>query len=427
MSDAVATGTVTFEDGGTVSTMATDGTSFELVVPPGAVAEDTEITVTPLADVEGITAEPGVVHAVQLEPEGQIFFELARLTITPAVPIPVAEQLVIEAAGDGSDPGPALIDPTSEEIVVLLDHFTVAAVAQVTPQQRATFLLKSAANSAKRLQREVAARIGAERERQLLGTSEGEGTPDISDLTEQFESEVLAKLEQAANLTCAGVMTYIRTVIGHERALQLLGLSEADEAASQQRIADAGIAMEARYQECEQQAIEECQAAKDSVILMRFWLGMEKVADPDRAKSICEPEGYQFAFSGTGTGRDLGYPVPIEWQFWGLLCEGTEEWRVWEIFEGVAGSSRTGPPTDSNSVPYLITFDENGSMTSVSWVNGVFPTTLSGNTLALSPGDAPTTVTARLNAGAGVPMLTVTAPVEPADGTIASCEPATAP
>jgi len=82
-------------------------------------------------------------------------------------------------------------------------------------------------------------------------------------------------------------------------------------------------------------------------------------------------------------------------------------------------------------VPYVVTFEENGSMSSISWeiLGGNIPqgTTASGNTFALSPGDAPTTVTAQLNAGAGVQMLAITAPIEPADGTIANCEPSTAP
>lgn len=46
--DAATTGTVTLEDGGIISATARDGTTFELVVPAEAVAEDTEITMTPL-------------------------------------------------------------------------------------------------------------------------------------------------------------------------------------------------------------------------------------------------------------------------------------------------------------------------------------------------------------------------------------------
>lgn len=145
----------------------------------------------------------------------------------------------------------------------------------------------------------------------------------------------------------------------------------------------------------------------------------------DLKKNITEcGEGYQFEFGGTGTGFDLGHPVPVEWQYWGLLCEGSTEWRIWEDFDGVQGGSTTGPPSNSASVPYLVTFDEEGSMTGVSWdiLGGSVPTTASGNTFGLSPGDSPTTVTAQLNAGAGVDMITVTAPVEPADGTIAECD-----
>ena len=429
-SDASASGTVTFADGGSVSAEGSDGTTFELVFPAEAVARDTEITITPLADVEGVTAEPGVVHAVQLEPEGEMFFKFLRLTIVPATEIPVEEQLMFDAAGDGSDPGPALVDPTSEEIVILLDHFTVEGVARVTPQQRAVFLRKSAENSRTRLGRELAARVGAERERQLLGTAEGAG-PDISDLNEAFEREVIDTLRQAAELSCDGLVTYLRTVIGHERGLQLLGLSEADEAASLQRINDAVSAMQARYEECEQEAIAQCQADEDPDVLVEFWLRMERPPDRARAEEICEPKGLQFEFTGEGVGQDANFGSDfVTWHYWGLLCEGSEEWKIWLDVDSSAGQSTfTGPPGEDPYGPMIAVFGEDGVMTDSSWpglgANDFLALSTrgpSGETLARTPPDAPTEVT--LTMPAGEELLTDTAPVVPADGTIPGCEPA---
>lgn len=422
---AVAEALVTYEAGGLVSATAADGTTFALAVPPAAVPGDTQIRMTPLTEVRGVTDPPGAVHAVQLEPEGLLLFEFARLTITPAAPIPVGEQMAFEAAGDGANPAPAIVDPGSEPIVLLLEHFSVGGVAQATPAQRATFLQKSASNAERRIAGEVRERLSEERQRQLLGGSDG-GTPDLSDLTSEFEREVVDKRKQAAALSCDAVMLYLRTVISFERQLQLLGLSAADEAASLARVASAVAAMDARYQECEKEAIAKCQAAKDHKILISFWLAMERPADPDRAKQTCEPQGYQFEMIGTGTGYDTGYPVPIEWEVWGLLCKGSEEWKIWENFEGVQGSSSTGGPRDPGAVPYLVKFDEQGAMTGISWapLGGNIPqgTTASGNTFQLLPGDRPTTVAANLNAGAGVPALRVTAPVKPADGSFGTCE-----
>ena len=328
-SDASAQGTVTLADGGTLSVTAADGTTFELVVPAMAVAEDTQIRMTPLTDVRGVTTEEGIVHAVQLEPEGQVFFDVARLTITPATPIAVADQLMFEAAGDGSDPGPALIDPSSEPIVILLDHFTVRGVAEVTPQQRALFLRKSAENSERRLQREAAAATQAETLRELLGTSDDGGLEALAEeherLMDEYDSEVVDKLRQAAMLSCEGLNIYIRTMIGAERQrVLLLGESEADTAAMNTRISAALDVMTARYDECEKEAIAACTAAKDPAILVEFWLAMERPADPDRAELICEPQGYQFEFSGSGTGNDGTGPVQVTWHVWGLLCEGNE-------------------------------------------------------------------------------------------------------
>lgn len=72
--------------------------------------------------------------------------------------------------------------------------------------------------------------------------------------------------------------------------------------------------------------------------------------------------------------------------------------------------------------PYLVTFNENGSMTGISQpLTGVLPGITGGGTsFGLSPGDSPTTVNAIVPAGET--RIPVSAPVEPADGTIESCD-----
>lgn len=414
--------TVTAADGGTQSATAADGSRFELAVPAGAVLEDTMIRMTPLSDVQGLG--DGAVHAVQLEPEGLLLTELARLTIVPAAPIPVADQLMFEASGDGADPALALIDPASKPIVILLEHFSIGGVASVTPQQRATFLEKSAGNAERRISAEVRSRIGEQRVREFTGQGDNDAVDIadlISDLQAEFEREVVDKRRQAAASSCEAIGSYLRTVIGFERQLQLLGATDAAEAASLARITDAITAMEARYTECEKAAITKCQAGPDPDILVSFWTVMGRPADPDRAQKLCDPKGYQFELSGSGPGLDNVFDgqVTITYHYWGLLCEGSDEWKIWEDYEHptISGSGNAA------SVPYLATFGNNGSITGIRWpVFSELPgTTFPGTVIALSPGDPPATVRVIMQAGRGT-TIPVSAPVVPADGSIAPCD-----
>ena len=298
-SGASASATVTAEDGGIVSATAADGTTFELDVPAEALAGEVEITMTPLTAVEGLGTEPGVVHAVQLEPEGQVFFDFLRLTITPADAIAVEEQVMFEAVGDGSEPIAALVDPDAEEVVVLVDHFTVEGVARFTPDQRALFMRKSAENAERRIRDQVGERLQGERREVLVEGAEGQ-MPDLTDLLDEWQREVVDKRREAASLSCQELQNYVGAALGFERQIQLLGASDDGEAASLERIREAVAFAQARYDECEKEAIARCQEADDSAILVAFWLSMERSADRDRAKQICEPSGFVLEFTGSG-------------------------------------------------------------------------------------------------------------------------------
>ncbi len=414
---------VTAADGGSQSATAADGSRFELAVPAGAVLEDTMIRMTPLGDVRGLG--DGAVHAVQLEPEGLLLTELARLTIVPAAPIPDADQLMFEASGDGADPALALIDPVSRPIVILLEHFSIGGVASVTPQQRAIFLEKSASNAERRINTELRSRAGEERVRVLTGQGDNDAvniSDLISDLQAEFEREVVDKRRQAAAASCEAIGSYLRTVIGFERQLQLLGMTDAGEAASLARITDVITAMEARYTECEKAAITKCQAGPDPDILVSFWTVMGRPADPDRAEKLCDPKGYQFELSGLGAAVGLvNDPWIIDYHYWGLLCEGSDEWQIWEQYARGPGQGTLIPGTKTL---HLVTFDANGAMAGISvpgW--GELPGfTVNGTVFELSPGDSPTTISAVIPAFNNPPVIFASAPVVPADGSIAPCD-----
>jgi hypothetical protein len=395
-SDAAATGTVTLDEGGTITATATDGTTFELAVPAEAVAGDTEITLTPLADIGGIDA--GAAHAVLLEPDGLEFHELARLTITPAEPIPVEEQLMFEAAGDGASPTLALVDPASEPIVILLDHFSVAGIATADEQQRAAFLEKSAADAAERLARQVRARIAAERVRQLLGTADEESNSVAADALEdiraEYEREVLEKRRQAGEESCRALRTYVQSVISWERQLQLVGTSDADAEASGARIAAALAFAQQRYDECEQEAIAACDEADDPQILIDFWMWMDFPVNKARADELCRADSFRLEFIGdelpvtTGVGAiDVeGHVTGCPTDEGGWILEGeitiaypnspvTLNPSSGQLFDVIGGQTperftlHYGPVTDTSSVTFT---DALGNATGeFHWVNNL--------------------------------------------------------
>lgn len=447
--DAVGEALVTFEAGGTVMASAADGTTFELVVPARALIEDTVIRMTPLTEVDGFGDGP--VHAVRLEPEGLEFFAVARLTITPSTPIPIVDQLMFQATGTGDEVSAALVDVASEPIVILVQHFSLAGVGLA--QGQAVWLEAGARSALKRIGHEVATNLQAERKRLMAGGADQvDAMDEVSRLFDDADRDVLGPLREAALLSCTATTAYIGALRNLEYQRSLVGLQNDDTGAA--TVAESARASEASFSICEREAIQRCKAKPDSEILIRFWIGWERQQEflevkanllvddfVERAKRICDPQGYQFEFSGEGTGTDrFGAQVEVVWHYWGLLCEGSEEWKIWEYFrsEGGPGSVRvdTGPPgADQLTGPFLVTFGEDGAVTHGSWpgyadgdryLQQSQPrATISGTTFTLMPPDEPTEVRAELPVD--ITSIPVTAPVIPADGSIPGCEPFASP
>lgn len=278
--------TVTIDSGGTITAMAADGTTFQVVVPPQAVAQDTLIRLIPLVNVDGLGDEP--IHAVRLDPEDLELYEWASLTITPSISIPVGSQTMIEADGNGSFAQIALIDPTAEPVVLLLEHFSIGLVGSLTSAQRASFLMKSAFNAEGRINGQIRDRLQSERRARLTGTSETDELPDIGELADKYKSEVVDMLRQSAEVSCDQLMTYLKKAIGFERQLYLLGtLTATEEAESNARVNEAGSLANSRYEECEATKIAECGAASDPSILIRFRLAIGRPADQASAHDVC--------------------------------------------------------------------------------------------------------------------------------------------
>lgn len=79
--------------GGSVAATSADGTAYELVVPPGALAGDVEVTVAPLLRMEGLPDGFTLSFGADLAPDGVTFLRPAWLFVRPAGEVDVATGL----------------------------------------------------------------------------------------------------------------------------------------------------------------------------------------------------------------------------------------------------------------------------------------------------------------------------------------------
>lgn len=98
-----ATETISAAAGGRVL----GSTGYELEIPPGALAEDTEITLTPLSAARLADLEPRYLAGVVLEPEGLTFSRPATLRVPLPAPWPHTDP-PMELMFKGTDPAEAV-------------------------------------------------------------------------------------------------------------------------------------------------------------------------------------------------------------------------------------------------------------------------------------------------------------------------------
>jgi len=200
--DKTLTATQRFsQSGGSISLTAVDGSKFTLDVPANALEADTSITMAAVKSLDGAPLANNTPTAVQLEPSGLFFKEMATLTIVPAKEIPIKEQIIFSYEGDGQDYHLAVIDPRSKEIKIKLMHFSGAGVGSGSDSAWAATLQLQADSAYSRL----AQKLG-----ELLQPARfGEDSSDANKVDEkalsllnQFEEQVVLKEIAAAEQDC---------------------------------------------------------------------------------------------------------------------------------------------------------------------------------------------------------------------------------
>jgi hypothetical protein len=182
---------------------------------------------TSVKSLDGAPLDNNTPTAVQLEPSGLFFKEMATLTIVPAKDIPIKQQIIFGYEGDGQDYHLAPIDPKSKEIKVKLIRFSGAGVGSGSDAAWAANLMIQARAAETRIAQKLGEYLQHTRLKMLLG---GEDSIDMDEFAEriksamdQYEDQVIRKEIVAAELDCRQAPRAIQDVLGLERQKQLLG------------------------------------------------------------------------------------------------------------------------------------------------------------------------------------------------------------
>jgi hypothetical protein len=214
--------------GGSVSLTAKDGSEFRLDVPADALEADTTITMTAVKSLDGAPLDNNTPTAVQLEPSGLFFKEMATLTIVPGKDIPIKEQVIFGYEGDGKDYHLALVDPKSKEIRIKLMRFSGAGVGSAGDEAWAANIMVQASTEETRLRQKLGEYL--QRHRQKIFW-EGEDSVDYAELvekinsaTDQYEEAVVRKQMVAAELDCRHAGRAMQTILGLGHQKEVAGL-----------------------------------------------------------------------------------------------------------------------------------------------------------------------------------------------------------
>ena len=122
-------------EGGRVSVKGSDGTVYELVIPPKALGFKESITMAPVKTTADTPKGFGRMLGVVLAPEGLEFQKPVFLTIKPARPFGGEKSLTLGFAHGGKDARLAFMKRNGSEITIPLIHFSGAAVTETAIQE----------------------------------------------------------------------------------------------------------------------------------------------------------------------------------------------------------------------------------------------------------------------------------------------------
>lgn len=267
--------------------------------------------------------------------------------------MPVENQILFGYLGSGDDLHLAIPGPDYDQIQVRVPHFSGFGLGSGIGTDRATLLLKRAADHEARLQQQVGEYLARERQAQLLGT-EGGSLSGLADYMESYYGLVVRPRLLAASSSCANATLAIRTLLGLERQRQLLGIASDSPGG---HIDEIVAPMNAAYTTRREEAIRECKAKVDPSVLIAFELGVERqkqllgvsegTSVPDLVEESVRICGAAFDVSGQGgamaiTGRICRLDQPFELDIRSTGATGRMEFTPTSLLAGTFVDEASG-------------------------------------------------------------------------------------
>ena len=209
--------------GGELSATGADGTVYTLTIPDKALMADTEISMTPVAAVKGLPTGGVVTFAVQLAPDGLHLDDFATLTITPAVALPVDQQVPFgyEAAGTGMFLAlPVVKDP---RIQLRILHFSGYGVTKGLLADLGPVRQRLGGDAEARMNSQIAEAFARERVLEQSGQPVALTFHDgMRSLLDEFQRLVVDPRVAAAGSSCANARLALESLLNLSKQRQLL-------------------------------------------------------------------------------------------------------------------------------------------------------------------------------------------------------------
>ena len=175
-------------EGGTVDATGADGTEYSLAIPPDALLEETEISLTPILSIDDLPMSGGFVAGVHFEPSGLELFRTATLTVTfPSSPSVGAEEVLAGFVydDDGDNLALALTETTGNSFSLPIDHFSGGGGGAANPGELAAASTPGSPNAF------IA---------QLMGAIQTEDTEEAESVLRQwYDARVRPRLQAAVS------------------------------------------------------------------------------------------------------------------------------------------------------------------------------------------------------------------------------------
>ena len=200
--------------GGELSATGADGTVYTLTIPDKALVGDTEIGMTPVASVTGLPTGGDVTFAVQLAPDGLHLDDFATLTITPAVALPIDQQIPFgyEAAGSGMFVAlPVVHDP---RIQLRILHFSGYGVTKGLLADLGPVRQRLGGDAEARLNSQIAELFARERVLEQSGAAVAiDFHEQLRSLLDEFQRQVVDVRVAAAGNCCANARLALESLL----------------------------------------------------------------------------------------------------------------------------------------------------------------------------------------------------------------------